>query len=235
LRLFFCIPVLVEQSMANANSQQLSDARAGDAALNSFAEKFSHLNVQTALISSALFIGRGLNFDEKHALQVTMLAQIIFDATTTLHGLAAGDRQILVIAAMLHDIGTCTGMRGHHKNSCSLIMKSVIPGISHEDMLLAALVARYHRKSEPKPEHEFYSHLSDCDQNRVAALAAILRIADVLDRDHRQRIGEFSLSYNAESVALQLSGSLKSGIDLSAFEKKSRLFTKVFGRNVKIF
>ena len=64
---------------------------------------------------------------------------------------------------------------------------------------------------------------------------AILRIADVLDRDHRQRIGEFSLSYNAESVALQLSGSLKSGIDLSAFEKKSRLFTKVFGRNVKIF
>ncbi len=220
--------------MANANSQQLSDARAGDAALNSFAEKFSHLNVQTALISSALFIGRGFNFDEKHALQVTMLAQIIFDATTTLHGLAAGDRQILVIAAMLHDIGTCAGMRGHHKNSCSLIMKSAIPGISHEDMLLAALVARYHRKSEPKLKHEFYSHLSDSDQNRVAALAAILRIADVLDRDHLQRVGEFALTSDAESVTLLLNAAMRSGVDQEAFERKSHLFAKVFGRIVKI-
>ena len=220
--------------MANANSQQLSEARAGDAALNSFALKFSHLNVQTALIRSALFIGRGFGFDEKHALQVTMLAQIIFDSTTALHGLAAGDRQILVIAAMLHDIGTCAGMRGHHKNSCSLIMKSAIPGISHEDMLLAALVARYHRKSEPKLRHEFYSHLSDGDQNRVAALAAILRIADVLDRDHQQKVGEFNLSSDPESVTLLLPVAIKSGIDRPAFDKKSRLFEKVFGRIVKI-
>ncbi|PKL45308.1 MAG: hypothetical protein CVV42_18710 [Candidatus Riflebacteria bacterium HGW-Riflebacteria-2] len=220
--------------MANANSRQLSDPCAGDAALNSFAEKFSHLNVQTALIRSAMFIGRGLNFDENHALQVTMLSQIIFDATTTLHGLAAGDRQILIIGAMLHDIGTCAGMRGHHKNSCSLIMKSAIPGISHEDMLLAALVARYHRKSEPKEKHEFYSHLSDSDKNRVSALAAILRIADVLDRNHLQQVGEFTLDSDTKTVTFLLPGSIRSGIDLPAFEKKSRLFTKVFGRMVKI-
>ncbi|NLF96968.1 MAG: hypothetical protein GX569_09540, partial [Candidatus Riflebacteria bacterium] len=77
-------------------------------------------------------------------------------------------------------------------------------------------------------------HLSDCDQNRVAALAAILRLADVLDRDHLQQIGEFNLSSDIESVTLLLPVSIRSGIDRQAFEKKSRLFQKVFGCIVKI-
>lgn len=220
--------------MANANSLQPSDVRSGDVALSSFAAKFSQVNLQYTLLRSALFIGRGYNFDENHALQVTMLAQIIFDSTVSLHKLSAKDRDVLAVAAMLHDVGSCIGFRGHHKNSCSLIMKADIPEFSREDMLLAALVARYHRKSEPKPDHEFYSQLADHEQNRVACLAAILRIADVLDRDHLQQVSGLSVSADAASVDLKLPDSNRAKIDRLAFEKKSRLFEKVFWRKIEI-
>ncbi|HAE40115.1 MAG TPA: hypothetical protein DCG57_16010 [Candidatus Riflebacteria bacterium] len=220
--------------MADINSLQPSDARAGDVALSSFAEKFSQVDLRHSLLRSALYIGRGFGFDENHALQVTMLAQIIFDSTVSLHKLSARDRDVLAVAAMLHDIGSSVGFRGHHKNSCSLIMKSEIPEFSRDDMLLAAIVARYHRKSEPKPEHEFYSQLSQHEQRRVVCLAAILRIADVLDRDHLQRVSGLLVHANELSVTLTQSGRTRAKIDIQAFEKKSHLFEKVFGRQVKI-
>lgn len=220
--------------MAKEMTQQPSVADSGEVAWCGFAGELARVEMMPSLVRNTFFIGRGYNFDEKHALQVTLIAQKIFDDTRALHKLAAEDRNILLIGSMLHDIGICFGDNGHHKSSCNLIMKTSIPEVSREDILLAALIARYHRKSEPKPEHEFFAHLSDRDQKRVTALAAILRVADVLDRNHLQQVDTISVSFDLGSVSFLLSDSAKSGIDYQAFAKKSRLFAKVFAREVKI-
>jgi exopolyphosphatase/guanosine-5'-triphosphate,3'-diphosphate pyrophosphatase len=51
-----------------------------------------------------------------------------------------------------------------------------------------ALVARYHRKSEPKARHPEFAALDEHDQRLVRCLAGLLRIAIGLDRNHAGRV-----------------------------------------------
>ena len=61
-------------------------------------------------------------------------------------------------------------------------------GLTDEELHIVACVARYHRKAPPDTSHECYAELAEKARGRVRALAAILRLADALDHDHRQRV-----------------------------------------------
>jgi exopolyphosphatase/guanosine-5'-triphosphate,3'-diphosphate pyrophosphatase len=51
-----------------------------------------------------------------------------------------------------------------------------------------ANIARYHRKSVPDPAHPNFRELDKDARAKVRGLAAILRIADALDREHRGKV-----------------------------------------------
>ena len=53
---------------------------------------------------------------------------------------------------------------------------------------MMANVARYHRRTGPKKKHFDFGSLSRQAREGVTALAGILRLADALDRSHRQRV-----------------------------------------------
>ena len=101
----------------------------------------------------ALALGRRFEFDEPHARHVARLALALFDQLVAVHGLDEGDRRLLLIAAVLHDIGQFVAYRRHHKHSLYLIHNSDLPNVAPADLPLVALAARYHRRAEPKPEH----------------------------------------------------------------------------------
>ena len=101
---------------------------------------------------------------------------------------AARDRRLLLAAAVLHDIGDFVSLKGHHKHSLYLISRSELSGFSPREMFLVANIARYHRKSAPSLGHPEFALLSSADRERVRRLAAILRIADALDEEHREKI-----------------------------------------------
>ena len=75
-----------------------------------------------------------------------------------LHDLRAADREILWAASMLHDIGVSVDYHDHHKHSAYLILNGSLPGYTHREIALIALLARYHRKGKPTPD-EFVSAL----------------------------------------------------------------------------
>jgi len=87
---------------------------------------------------------------------------------------------------MLHDVGMFIGRNGHHKHSYYLIKNAGLLGHSEEELELIATIARYHRGSEPKDSHPGYNALPSVDRKLVTDMAAILRIAEALDRSHRQ-------------------------------------------------
>jgi exopolyphosphatase/guanosine-5'-triphosphate,3'-diphosphate pyrophosphatase len=62
-----------------------------------------------------------------------------------------------------------------------LIRHSEIFGLGANEIELAALVARYHRRSVPKSSHNAYMQLKRADRLTVSKLAAILRVANALD------------------------------------------------------
>lgn len=186
------------------------------------------------VLAGALTIGRKYMFDEAHACHVAALSVAIFDQIRQLHELGSADRKILQAAALLHDIGQFVSYQGHHKHSLYLISNTELPNFSQHEMRLVANVARYHRKGEPAPHHPAYAALDEQDQGRVLRLAAILRLGDSLDREHVQRVRHVSVRVGDDDVTLWLEGSGGLLLEGWTLKKKAQLFTRVFGRKVRL-
>lgn len=185
------------------------------------------------LQDAANHLGRRYMFDEAHAAQVAEFASTLFSDLRELHRLEENDRRLLLAAALLHDIGQYVSYKGHHKHSLYLIANSELPGLLPRDMLVVANVARYHRKGEPATHHEAYAALPDDDRRRVRLLAAILRVADALDRDHMQRVKRVRAVVRGAELVLELVGSGDLLLERWALQRKSEFFARVYGRTVR--
>ncbi len=177
----------------------------------------------------ALTLGRRYLFDEDHGRHVASLAVSLFDQLADTHGLEPRDRRILLAGAMLHDIGQHISYARHHKHSLYLILHSEIPGIAPNELPLVALVARYHRRAEPRPGHYLYRDLKSADRRRVERLAAILRIADSLDREHLQRVRSVEAKIHEDRLELRLERRGRLLLEQWALRKKGKLFARLFG------
>ncbi len=186
------------------------------------------------VLSSATIVGRKYLFDEAHARHVAALSVSLFDQLRPLHGLAIGDRKILQAAAMLHDIGQFVSFKGHHKHSLYLISNTELPNFGAGDMMMVANVARYHRKAHPQEHHQYFINLDESERERVTRLAALLRVADALDREHRQRVTGVTARVSADEVALWLDGTAGALLEGLTVQNKANLFQRVFGREINL-
>jgi exopolyphosphatase/guanosine-5'-triphosphate,3'-diphosphate pyrophosphatase len=177
----------------------------------------------------AVALGRRYMFDEGHATHVARLAGSIFDQLAERHGLTADERRILVAAAVLHDIGSFVSTKRHHKHTLYLVSASELPGFSPAEIQLVANVARYHRKTEPAAHHEAYIRLAPADRERVRRLAAILRVADAMDREHRQKVRSVRIvEKKRNQLAIRLEGDGDLLLENWALKRKAPLFAKAF-------
>jgi exopolyphosphatase/guanosine-5'-triphosphate,3'-diphosphate pyrophosphatase len=186
------------------------------------------------LLAAALTIGRKYHFDCDHSMQVAKLSLRLFDQLRSLHGLSSADRRILHAAALLHDIGQFVSFKAHHKHSLYLISHSELPSFSQHEMQLVANVARYHRKAHPADHHLHYMALDEGERVRVARLASLLRIADALDREHRQRVTDLTVRLGEDMLTLWLDGTAGLLMEGWSMKKKANLFHKLFGRKVQL-
>ncbi len=182
----------------------------------------------------AVFMSLMKRYDREphHALQVARLATQLFDELVPLHRLDAPDRHYLEAAALVHDIGWTQSSSAHHKASQKMILKSELPGWSDEEKLIIANVARYHRKAPPKISHKAYAALDEAAQERVRRLAALLRVADGLDRSHRNIVRRLRCAIGDSAVRLQLYCRGDLGFELYGVDKKKDLFRTVFDRDL---
>jgi len=125
-----------------------------------------------------------------HVTHVTNLALQFFDALAEVHGLGERERVLLEAAGYLQDIGHQFDHlgNGHHKESARMIREHPWEHFAPEDVRIIALVARYHRKAMPDKEDPFFAELPGPDRRLVQTLAALLRLADSLDRSHEQYV-----------------------------------------------
>ncbi len=172
--------------------------------------------------------------DLEHADHVAALALRLFDALGPLHGLGFHQRFLLEIAARLHEVGLYVSNRSHHKHSMYLIQNSELFGVRQEDLLLIALIARYHRKSPPLPTHPGYGALPRNQRVVVQKLAAILRVADALDRAHRRRIRDVEVRPRGDRLVLLAPGAGDLTIERMALREKGRMFEELFGMAIDL-
>jgi len=185
------------------------------------------------------------NWEPGHMRQVARLAVRIFDELTDLHGLSDEDRFLLEGAALVHDVGfgmdpfekglakaLSNPAASHHKHSRDLILGHDFPGLDNRQKTIIALLARYHRKAPPKRKHKLFGKLGKSDRERVKKLAALLRIADGLDRSHTRVVEDLHCRLEEKHVAFVLKAYRNPGSEMYGARKKSALFEDIFQRKL---
>ena len=183
--------------------------------------------------SAVLGLARRCNWAEPHARQVAKLALDLFDVTAPVHGLGDTDRELLEFAALLHDIGEHVASSGHHKHGAYLVRNGQLRGFSPAEIELLAAVVRWHRRGEPRVSDEF--PLLDADAvERVRVLAAILRVADGLDRSRNQNVYGLDAMVTPSLVLLRVRTLADAELEVWGARRKRALLEKVIDRELEL-
>jgi exopolyphosphatase/guanosine-5'-triphosphate,3'-diphosphate pyrophosphatase len=144
--------------------------------------------------------------EPEHSLQVARLVLALHDALGERLGVGDAERELLEAAALLSNVGLFISHSGHHKHSYYVIRNSEhLMGFTDREIELIALVARYHRKSQPSEDkHPEFAALDADDRARVRAMAAMLRVAIGLDRNHDAAVDTLSVSEVGDLVRVTL-------------------------------
>ena len=99
------------------------------------------------------------------------------------------------------------------------------------EMEIIAHVARYHRGPTPKRSHATLAPLKPWQQRTIRQLAALLRLADALDRTHASRVEEIYGSIRKDRVTLEVVS--RYDVSLEARER-GKYFEKVFDCRLRL-
>jgi len=187
---------------------------------------------QEEVMQAACEVGVRYKTDRKHASHVATLAQQLFRELQPLHALEPRYELVLRVAAMLHEVGMFVSPREHHKHSLYILLHTEIFGLSTSERELVALLARYHRRYNPEPSHPHFSDLTREERMIVFKLAALLRIADALDRSHTQRIKTIQLRLEGARLNILTHGVEDTTIEQIAINSKCDIFREIYGYEI---
>lgn len=188
--------------------------------------------LQARLMNQLADQGFTQTMDLNHALRVMHLGLRLYDQLQSLHGLGRAERRWLAVAALIHDMAKPRSPRQHHKLARDWVIQAKGLPFHRDERVIIGLVARYHRGCEPEPHHRFYADLDICDKVVVCKLAALLRLADGLDRSRGARVGRLSCHIRKQSVRLKVV--CQRGFTWDKFKRKAGLFERVFSRRVHV-
>lgn len=186
------------------------------------------------MAGAALAAGEHHAVDRAHARHVAMLALRLFDALQPLHGYGLRERGLLQAGALLHDAGMARGGDDHHKSSRDIILEDTLLPVSERERIVVALIARYHRRSLPRPGHKYFSELPDHHKLIVERLGGMVRLADGLDRSHQGLVKDIDVEILPDAVCLKLLADGPIENEIAAGKMKGDLFTRAFGKSVQL-
>jgi len=189
----------------------------------------SHLPRGEQAWTSATRLGQKYQFDGEHGVRVAKTARSLFDQTLVLHNLEEGERLLLEIASILHDIGHFIGTLNHDKHGYYILKNSPLIGLDERQQDMIAHLVRTHRKTTATDQDEYFKMLAEKDQSIVSQLCALLRLADAIEISHTSRIQEVKVKKAKGRWQLQMVGEGNLLLERWALDKRKALFEDVFG------
>lgn len=185
-------------------------------------------------IESVRELGYRCGWNREHAEQVARLGIQLFDTLRELHNLDDSARELLEYASLLHNIGCFISVPSHHKHSQYIILNGDLRGFSPDEVAIMGNVARYHRKSPPSEKHASYAALSLRNRRTVDVLSGILRLANGLERGHRQNIESISTEVRGEHIIVRLAARFDPDIEIWAADQLKSLLENVLKKTIVI-
>ncbi len=173
--------------------------------------------------------------ERSHAEHATGLALELFEATRAWHGLDDQCEEWLEAAGLLANVGLFVSHDQHHKHSYYVIRHSdLLVGFTDREIEIVAQVARYHRKSAPRPRHPEFARLSPADQATVRILAGLLRVGVALDRTRAGLVDKLAVrSAGDDGIEVVVdAGGRDTSLELYTAETRTSLLEEALGQKV---
>ncbi|HJA92835.1 MAG TPA: HD domain-containing protein [Candidatus Eisenbergiella merdipullorum] len=157
------------------------------------------------------------------------ICMTIFDSMKKVHGLGKRERLLLRIAALLHDCGKYISMVNLGECSYQIIMATEIIGLSHREREIVANVVRYNH--QPFVYDEKLGAPTGMDNSSyltIAKLTAILRVANGLDRSHKQKFKDFKTALKENKLIITVNTAEDITLEKGLFGAKAAFFEEVF-------
>ncbi|MFZ4524394.1 MAG: Ppx/GppA phosphatase family protein [Chlorobium sp.] len=179
-------------------------------------------------------LGFRCDWDRDHAEYIARLSLQLFDKLAPLHHLEAPYRELLEYASLLHNIGAFVSISSHHKHSQYIVLNGELRGFFPSEIEIIGHVVRYHRKSTPSEKHTAYSTLKPTYKRAVDVLSGILRLANGLERGHRQNIQNINVEVKGSAITLHLTTRFEPDIEIWAADLLKPWLETVLQKTISI-
>lgn len=183
------------------------------------------------IVACALNISKRYLGSRKRAETLEKITMTIFDSMKKVHGLGNRERLYLRLATMLHDCGKYISMMDIGETSYHIIMATEMIGLSHMEREIVANVVRFN--------HSPFIYYDDMKKNdlteeaylTIAKLSAILKVANGLDRSHKQKLKGVKAALKDNELILTIDTQENIVLEKGLFTKRAEFFEEVF--NIK--
>lgn len=196
--------------------------------ITAFAE-VDDLRLRSVLQCLAKFDG-----NEAHAKHVARLALELFDGLESAHGRGEPERELLHFAALLHDVGSAISYDGHGEHSYYIIKNANLRGLTAEELELIANVACYHGKPWPRKRDEKFAALGKDERQTVRWLAAMLRIAEGMDRSHYQLAQGLKVTRRQSGTWIRVQSRRDAHLEIWGAGQRTDLLAELLGTPVRV-
>ncbi|MDE6608680.1 MAG: HD domain-containing protein, partial [Lachnospiraceae bacterium] len=172
------------------------------------------------IIACAQNISKRYMGSKKRSETLEKIALTIFDSMKKVHGLGKRERLLLRLATMLHDCGKFISMMNLGECSYHIVMSTEIIGLSHTEREIVANVVKYN--------HADFDYPETVDYLTIAKLTAILRVANALDRSHKQKFKDIKTALKDNRLVMTVASDADITLEKGLFKERADFFEEVF-------
>lgn len=174
--------------------------------------------------------------ERSHADNVARNALELFEILNSIHGLDPKTRNLVEMAALVHDTGVATDFENHHKAGRNILLLHPPLELPEKFRPVVAWTAFLHKKSVGKEKIEKlkekdFGKMPEDLQDLILKVAAIVRLADALDYSRMEsRLGK--VTFGKRSVRFEIKGQ-GAAIDAERMAKKGDLWHLLYNTRLE--
>lgn len=211
-----------------APGRNISDGIAYEYGENIGVIKYPH-NFEDDILAAARNISKRYMANKNHIDALESLATVIFDSMKKVHGLGKRERLLLQISVMLHDCGKYISMAMAAQCSYNIIMSTEIIGLSHKEREMVANIVKYNTEEFVYYDEMVKTPTLGIDSYLIITkLTAILRLANVMDRSHKQKFKNAKAVIKDKELVITTVTNEDITLEKGLFPEKADFFEEVY-------